>query len=164
MRWLVLACVLLLAPAARAQQSEMDRAEQELRDSMAPAGVAVERAAPDELRLSMPSDITFDFNRAEIRYEFLPRIGDLARTLNRYRGMGAEIIGHADAIGSDDYNMALSIRRAQSVGAALASHGVDYLRVQTRGMGEWSPVASNATEWGRARNRRVEIRIRNVKY
>lgn len=157
------AVVLALSPAAWAQQSEMDRAEQELRDAMAPAGVAVERAAPDEVRLIMPSDITFDFNRAEVRYEFMPRIADLARTLNRYRGMGAEIVGHADAIGSDDYNMALSLRRAQSVGAALVNYGVDYPRIQTRGMGEWAPIASNADAWGRARNRRVEIRVRTVK-
>jgi outer membrane protein OmpA-like peptidoglycan-associated protein len=152
-----------LTTAAWAQPSEMDRAEQELRDAMAPAGVAVERSAPDEVRLTMPSDITFDFNRAEVRYEFMPRIGALASTLNRYRGMGVEIVGHADAIGSDDYNMALSLRRAQSVGAALSTYGVEHRRVQTRGMGEWAPIASNADAWGRARNRRVEIRIRSAK-
>lgn len=161
MRFAVLAlAVLTLAAPALAQESEMDRAETELRDSMAPAGVAVERAAPNELRLRMPSDITFDFNRAEVRYEFMPRVRDLARTLSRYPGMSIEIIGHADAIGSDRYNQMLSERRAQSVGSALMEHGVSYRRIGARGMGEWSPVASNDNEWGRAQNRRVEIRIK----
>jgi outer membrane protein OmpA-like peptidoglycan-associated protein len=146
-----------------AQETEMDRAEDELRTQMAPAGVAVERTSRDELRLSMPSDITFDFNRAEVRYEFLPRVHDVARTLSRYPGMQVEIIGHADAIGSDQYNMALSERRAQSVGAVLMNNGVAYYRIGARGMGEWAPIASNANEWGRARNRRVEIVIKAPK-
>jgi outer membrane protein OmpA-like peptidoglycan-associated protein len=154
---------LVLAAPAFAQQSEMDRAESELRDSMAPAGVAVERVAPDEVRLVMPSDITFDFDRADVRYEFAPRIRDLANTLVRYPGMSVEIVGHADAVGSDAYNQALSERRAYSVGALLRRYGIDYGRIGAQGMGEWEPIASNATEWGRAQNRRVEIRIKNGK-
>ena len=161
MRFAFLAFILaVLAGPAFAQESEMDRAEQELRDTMAPAGVAVERAAPDELRLRMPSDITFAFNRADVRYEFMPRLRDLARTLSRYPGMSVEIIGHADAIGSDGYNQVLSERRAHSVGSALMEFGVSYARIGARGMGEWAPIASNDNEWGRAQNRRVEIRIK----
>jgi outer membrane protein OmpA-like peptidoglycan-associated protein len=163
MRFAIFFAVLMLALPAFAQESEMDRAESEIRDSMASAGVEVERAAPDELRLRLPSDITFDFNRAEVRHEFLPRIYDLARTLMRYPGMSVEVIGHADAIGPDDYNQALSERRARAVGGALMNSGVTYQRIGVRGMGEWEPIASNATEWGRARNRRVEIRIKTSK-
>jgi outer membrane protein OmpA-like peptidoglycan-associated protein len=164
MRFAVLALALLsLAAPAFGQETEMDRAESELRDSMAPAGVAVERAAPDEVRLVMPSDITFDFNKADVRAEFLPRVQDLAGTLRRYRRMSVEIVGHADAIGSDDYNQGLSERRARSVGAALMDYGVSFRRIGAQGRGEWEPIASNDTEWGRARNRRVEIRIRAVK-
>ena len=108
----------------------------------------------------MPADITFDFNRADVRYEFVPRIRDVARVLARYPRMHVEIIGHADAIGSDDYNMALSERRARSVGDVLMHSGVSYARIGARGMGEWSPVETNATPWGRAQNRRVEIRVK----
>jgi outer membrane protein OmpA-like peptidoglycan-associated protein len=139
--------------------TEMDRAESELRRDMAPAGVAIERVAPDEIRLSMPSDITFDFDRAQVRREFMPRINDLARTLVSYPGMSVQIIGHADARGSDSYNQELSERRARAVGARLLDYGVQYERIEASGRGEWEPIATNADEWGRARNRRVEIRI-----
>jgi outer membrane protein OmpA-like peptidoglycan-associated protein len=149
------------AAPAWAQQSEMDRAETEMRDALAPAGVAVERVAPDEVRLVMPSDITFDFDRADVRYEFVPRVRDLANTLMRYPRMSVQIVGHADATGSDGYNQQLSERRAYSVSTMLARYGVDYGRIGARGMGEWSPIASNATEWGRAQNRRVEISIKS---
>jgi outer membrane protein OmpA-like peptidoglycan-associated protein len=159
---LVLALFALAAPAW-AQESEMDRAESEMRATLAPSGVAVERVAPDEVRLVMPSDITFDFDRADVRYEFVPRLRDLANTLARYPGMSVEIVGHADAVGSDSYNQQLSERRAHTVGTALMRYGVGHDRIDAQGMGEWSPVASNATEWGRSQNRRVEIRISNKK-
>lgn len=140
-------------------EAQMSRAERELRDSMAPAGAEVQRTAPDEIRVRMPADITFDFNRANVRYEFQPRVHDLARTLRNYPMIAVEIVGHADAIGSDDYNMELSQRRAQSVGAILLNDGIAYGRIDASGRGEWEPIASNANEWGRAQNRRVEIRL-----
>jgi outer membrane protein OmpA-like peptidoglycan-associated protein len=154
------------AAPALAQETEMDRAERELRDAVAPMasqGAAVERVAPDEIRVHMPSDITFDFNRAELRYEFMPRIRELASTLRRYPGMSVDVIGHADAIGPDAYNQELSERRARAVGAALIDYGVQWQRIGASGRGEWEPIASNASEWGRARNRRVEIRIKAAK-
>lgn len=167
MRFIIFAlAVFAFTPSAFAQESEMDRAEAELRESMAPAasaGARVERVAPDEIRVVMPSDITFDFNRANLRYEFMPRIQDLATTLRRYPGMTVDIVGHADAIGSDLYNMRLSERRAYSVGDALSRYGVDYRRLIMSGRGEWEPITSNGDEWGRARNRRVEIRIKGPK-
>jgi outer membrane protein OmpA-like peptidoglycan-associated protein len=167
MRIAVLAIAFLAASLtpAMAQQTEMDRAESELRDAMAPAasqGATVERVAPDEVRVRMPSDITFDFNRADVKYQFMPRIADLARTLSRYPSMQVSIVGHADAIGSDEYNHRLSERRAWSVSEVLAQFGVDRYRIRTSGMGEWAPIASNASDWGRAQNRRVEISVRQV--
>lgn len=158
-RALIAAVVLAIAAPAFAQQSEMDAAESALRRDMAPAGVAVERVSPDEVRLSMPSDITFDFDRAELRREFAPRVAQLARTLNSYPRMSIEIVGHADALGPDQYNQDLSERRAQAVGARLMDYGVAFQRIAASGRGEWSPIAGNDTEWGRARNRRVEVRI-----
>jgi outer membrane protein OmpA-like peptidoglycan-associated protein len=164
MRVAILAAAFLAASFSAAfAQDEMDRAERELRDAMAPAasqGAVVERVSPDEVRVRMPSDITFDFNRADVKYEFVPRISDLARTLSRYPAMSVSIIGHADAIGSDDYNHRLSERRAWSVSEVLSQYGVDRYRIRASGMGEMSPIASNATDWGRAQNRRVEISVR----
>jgi len=167
MRFVVLALALFAStPLAFAQDSEMDRAESELRDAMAPAasaGARVERVSPDEIRIIMPSDITFDFNRADLRYEFLPRVQELASTLRRFPGMTVDIVGHADAIGSDVYNQRLSERRAYSVGDVLSSYGVNYGSLSMSGRGEWEPIASNNDEWGRARNRRVEIRVLGAK-
>lgn len=157
----IAAALVLLAAAPAFAQTEMDAAERALRTEMAPAGVAVDRVSPNEIRVTMPSDITFDFNRADVRSEFAPRVASLARTLNQHRGMRIEIIGHADAIGSDQYNQALSERRARAVGASLLDYGVGFDRISASGRGEWSPVAPNDSEWGRSRNRRVEIRITN---
>jgi outer membrane protein OmpA-like peptidoglycan-associated protein len=164
MRVAILAAAFFAASISTAfAQDEMDRAERELRDAMAPAaqaGATVERVSPDEVRVRMPSDITFDFNRADVKREFTPRIAELARTLNRYPNMSVAITGHADAIGSDEYNHRLSERRAWSVSEVLTQFGVDRYRIRTDGQGEWAPIATNASEWGRARNRRVEISVR----
>jgi len=162
-RAILAAAFFAFAAPAFAQNTEMDAAESALRREMAPAGVSVDRVSPDEIRLVMPSDITFDFNRADVRREFMPRVADLARTLNAHRGMSIEIVGHADAIGSDDYNQALSERRARSVGVRLLDYGVAFERISASGRGEWAPIASNDSDWGRARNRRVDVHIRQRK-
>jgi len=164
MRVAILAAAFLAASVSTAfAQDEMDRAERELRDAMAPSasqGAVVERVSPDEVRVRMPSDITFDFNRAEVKYEFVPTVETLARLLSRFSGMRIQIVGYADALGSDAYNQHLSERRAWSVGDLLIRRGVAANRISASGMGEMAPIASNADEWGRARNRRVEISVR----
>ena len=164
MRVVLIAAAFLAASFSCAfAQDDMDRAERELRDAMAPAasqGAVVERVSPDEVRVRMPSDITFDFNRADLKYEFMPRISELAHTLGRFPRMSVSIVGHADAIGSDEYNRRLSERRAWSVSEALSQYGVQRGRISTSGLGEMSPIATNATDWGRAQNRRVEISVR----
>lgn len=160
-RVFIAAALFAMAAPAFAQDidAEMSRAESELRTQLAPAGVTVERTARDEIRLVMPSDITFDFDRANVRREFMPRINDLARTLSSRPFIIVEIVGHADALGSDGYNQELSERRARAVGARLLDYGVPFERIEASGRGEWEPIASNGDEWGRARNRRVEIRL-----
>jgi outer membrane protein OmpA-like peptidoglycan-associated protein len=164
MRSIVLAAALFCASAAPVlaqAPSEMDRAESDLRATTPQAsGAIIERRAPDDLVVTMPSDITFAFNSAEVRHQFESVIQSLAQTLARYPGLAIDVVGHADAIGSDDYNLRLSERRAHSVGAALMDFGVDYDRIVASGRGEWEPIASNDTEWGRARNRRVEIHLK----
>jgi outer membrane protein OmpA-like peptidoglycan-associated protein len=152
-----------LASPAWAQETEMDRAERDVRASMAASGAEVERVAPDEVRVRMPSDITFDFNRADLRYQFRPRVRELAATLSRYPRMSVTVVGHADAIGSDSYNQVLSERRAAAVAEALLEYGIDWGRIDVSGRGEWDPIASNDSEWGRSRNRRVEISIKTTK-
>lgn len=166
MRHAILALIILASagPALAQQQpqQEMDAAQAELRGAM-PSSVAVDRVSPNEVRLRMPSDITFDFNSADVQRQFMARISDVARTLVRHPGMIVHITGHADAIGSDQYNQRLSERRADSVGLALRDYGVSFTRIETSGMGEFEPIASNDTDWGRAQNRRVEISIKSAK-
>src|SRR5690242_1950528 len=85
-------------PVLAQAQTEMDRAESDLRASTPPsAGATIERRAPDDLVVSMPSDITFAFNSADIRYQFEPIIRNLAETLDRHPGLIIDVVGHADA-------------------------------------------------------------------
>lgn len=158
--FLAAAVALAAAPAVAQQTDDLSRAESELRSTMPSAGADVRRASPNEVVVTMPSDITFGFNSAAVKPQFIAHIDDLARTLNRYPNLIITVVGHADATGSDDYNQALSERRARSVGAVLMDDGVGYRRIAASGRGEWEPVASNATEWGRAQNRRVEIHLK----
>jgi OOP family OmpA-OmpF porin len=84
---------------------------------------------------------------------------DAARTLNRYPNLKVEVAGHTDNTGNPVLNMGLSDRRAKSVLDKLVEFGVDASRLSFRGYGSTQPIADNATEDGRATNRRVELRI-----
>jgi outer membrane protein OmpA-like peptidoglycan-associated protein len=140
----------------------MDRQERELRAKMAGTGVSVERVSESQINLVMPSDITFDVNRAEVKPEFRGVISNLAQALASQPSTSIDIIGHADATGSDALNQSLSERRAQSVAYLLEQQGVQAPRLVALGRGELEPVASNATETGRQQNRRVELKVRAV--
>lgn len=146
------------AIAGGAVGAYMDRQEQELRRRTAGTGVEVDRQG-DELVLTMPSGITFAFDRSDIQPQFRPTLDEIAQTLTAYPQTMIDIYGHTDSVGSDAYNQALSERRAGAVAAYLQTRGVQQVRMATRGFGETQPIADNATEEGRAANRRVEIRI-----
>jgi len=135
-----------------------DRQEAALRRQMAGTGVEVERQG-DNITLNMPSGITFDFAKSDLKPEFRPVLDNLATTLNEYNQTRIEVIGHTDSIGSDSVNMTLSQSRANSVAGYLGSRGVASSRMIVTGAGKTRPVASNDTEQGRAENRRVEITL-----
>jgi outer membrane protein OmpA-like peptidoglycan-associated protein len=135
-----------------------DRQERELRERMAGTGVGVVRQG-DNITLSMPGNVTFAFNDANLQSQFYPVLDDVARTLAEYNQTVVEVAGHTDNVGSDAYNEQLSVRRANSVAAYLQSHGVMQQRLMIVGAGELHPIASNATEEGRQQNRRVEITL-----
>lgn len=135
-----------------------DRQERALRERMAGTGVDVVRQG-DNITLNMPGAITFGFNDASLQSQFYPVLDDVARTLTEYNQTVVEVAGHTDSVGSDAYNQELSVRRANSVAAYLASHGLMQQRLITVGAGESRPIASNETEGGRAQNRRVEITL-----
>ena len=102
--------------------------------------------------------ILFDFDRDDLRPESKPTLDEIAKLLGARPELRLEIVGHTDNQGSHDYNMDLSRRRAARVVAALLTdYGIEASRLSSRGAGFTLPVASNDTEEGRARNRRVEL-------
>ncbi|MBL8557703.1 MAG: OmpA family protein [Hyphomonadaceae bacterium] len=140
----------------------MDAQERKLREQMRNSGVGVTRTAENEITLNLPSDITFDVDRADIKPQFRTTLVDVARTLQEYPSTTVDVAGHADSTGPDDYNQRLSQRRADAVAQALIQNGVQPVRVVAVGFGESRPIADNATVAGRAQNRRVEIKLVGV--
>ncbi len=137
----------------------MDRQEAELRKRLAGTGVKIVREGND-IRLVMPSDITFDIDRADIKPQFFRTLNAVAIVLNGFPETDVLIAGHTDSTGSEAHNQRLSEARAAAVMHYLVSQGVDPRRIDARGFGERFPIADNRSEQGRALNRRVEIRIR----
>jgi outer membrane protein OmpA-like peptidoglycan-associated protein len=123
-------------------------------------GVEVSRTADNQLKLNIPNDVSFDFNSAAIRPSMRSVLDPFATNLHDDTHARISIVGHTDSTGSDAVNNPLSFERAQSVRDYLVSRGVPSANVQTEGRGEREPVADNNTESGRARNRRVEIFLR----
>jgi outer membrane protein OmpA-like peptidoglycan-associated protein len=112
------------------------------------------------VRVQLPADVLFDFDKADIRPDAAAALAQLATIIGAYPTGRVELEGHTDAKGDDAYNQRLSERRARSVADWLvAHHRVDRARLSTRGWGEAKPVADNATEEGRQKNRRVEAII-----
>ncbi len=102
--------------------------------------------------------IYFDFNKADVKPESDPTLEQIARLLKESPSLKVLVVGHTDNVGSFSFNMDLSQRRAAAVVAALrARHGVGKDRLSPVGVSYASPVASNKTEEGRAKNRRVEL-------
>jgi outer membrane protein OmpA-like peptidoglycan-associated protein len=139
-----------------------DRQEAELRKRMAGTGVDVVRQG-DNITLNMPGNITFAFDSSNLSTQFYPVLDNVAATLSQYNQTMIEVAGHTDNVGTDQYNQALSERRAQAVASYLTGKGVMQQRMMVVGAGETHPIASNDTEAGRAENRRVEITIVPVK-
>lgn len=134
----------------------MDRQENKLRAQLAGTGVRVVRVG-DELVLSMPGNITFDVNRAELRADFYDVLNSVVLVLDEFDKTLIDVAGHTDSTGSFDHNLTLSQRRAGTVGSYLQSQGVEPMRIYTDGYGPNYPVADNGTPEGRQLNRRVEL-------
>lgn len=123
-------------------------------------GVEVSRTADNQLKLNIPNDVSFDTGSAAIRPAMRTVLDPFATELRDDRSSRISIVGHTDSTGSDVINNPLSVQRAESVRDYLVTRGVPAMNVQIAGRGDREPVADNATEEGRARNRRVEIYLR----
>jgi len=101
--------------------------------------------------------VEFEFDKTEVRREFYPAIADLANIMRQYPTSRILLEGHTDSMGTNTYNQKLSQSRADAVMKVLINEfGIAAERITTTGMGETQPIATNATEEGRAKNRRVE--------
>jgi outer membrane protein OmpA-like peptidoglycan-associated protein len=147
------------ALAGAAIGNYMDRTYQNLRERLAGTGVGVTRVSESQILLNFPADLTFDFDRDAVKSQFVPTLQNTGNILRDYDQTTVDVYGHADSVGSDAYNQDLSERRAMNVASVLINGGVIRERVLVRGFGESRPIASNSTDDGRARNRRVEVYI-----
>ena len=135
----------------------MENKRREMERVTAGTGVIVEQTADNQLKLSVPSDISFATNSAQIVAGLRPVLDTFAQGLNQQPNIEIVVVGHADSSGNDAINEPLARNRAASVRDYLVSRGISAARIQTEGKGSREPIASNATAEGRARNRRVEI-------
>jgi outer membrane protein OmpA-like peptidoglycan-associated protein len=119
----------------------------------APAPVAAVAPAP---KLVLEG-VNFDFDKATLRQDDIGTLDDDVATLKSWGDVDIEVAGHTDSMGSDAYNMNLSQQRAEAVRNFLIGKGVAENRLTAKGYGESQPVADNATDEGRFKNRRVEL-------
>jgi outer membrane protein OmpA-like peptidoglycan-associated protein len=139
---------------------QKDKQIRELRESTAGSGIDVSDQG-DGILLNLP-DVTFAVDSTEISPSFQTALDKVAQSMVQYPNSLIDVYGHTDSTGSDAYNLDLSKRRADAVARYLISRGVSSARIQTQGMGEGYAVADNNTAEGRARNRRVEVKITPV--
>ena len=137
----------------------MEQQRQAMEQATRGTGVQVSQTADNRLKLEIPSDISFDTGRADIKPNFRPVLDRFATTLNQNPAAYVTIIGHTDSTGGDAINQPLSLDRAASTRSYLAGLGVASSRITVEGRAAHEPIASNDNPAGRARNRRVEIYV-----
>ncbi len=135
----------------------MERQKRDMEQATRGTGIDVTQTADNQLKLNIPSDISFAVGRSDIQSNFAPVLDRFADSLRNHPNSDVRIVGHTDSTGSDAVNNPLSMDRAASTRSYLAGRGVDSRRISIDGMGERYPIATNDTADGRSRNRRVEI-------
>ncbi len=136
---------------------QMEDKKRQMEAATAGTGTEVTQTADNQLKLSIPNDISFASGKSDIQARLKPILDQFAQGVNQQGSMEVKIVGHTDSTGSDVINNPLSVRRAESARDYLVSRGVAAGRISTEGRGSREPIADNATEAGRARNRRIDI-------
>ena len=136
--------------------NEMDKRAAEMRADL--QGARIERIG-EGIKITFDSGLLFDWDKSDLRAQAKTNIESLAKILNKYPDTDILIEGDTDSTGSEDYNLNLSERRAQSVANYLMGLSVPSSRISMVGLGEMNPIASNDTDYGRQQNRRVEVAI-----
>ncbi len=139
---------------------KMDQQIKELKEETAGSGVDVtETDNGQAILVNLPDGVTFDVASYTLKPQFRETLDKVADSMIKYPNSLIDVYGHTDSTGSDAYNQTLSENRSRTVANYLAARGVSQARIRSQGFGETMPVADNAAEEGRARNRRVEIKI-----
>ncbi len=138
----------------------MEDQRRAMEQATAGTGVDVVRTPDNQLKLNIPSDISFSTGSAALKPELRDVLQQFAQGLKENPGTLVRVVGHTDNVGSDALNNKLSLERADTVRDFLEDRGVSRSRIDVAGRGEREPIASNDTAEGRAKNRRVEIFLR----
>ena len=145
-------------PGQTASADDVDaKAEAEAQRTLQDLGA---QRTPDGWVLTLPETVLFDYNEADIKPAAATKLTEVAELLAYFDRARVAVQGHTDTDGSAEHNQDLSQRRAQAVADALAGQGVASSRMTVEGFGFDRPVASNADDAGKAKNRRVEIVLR----
>ena len=134
----------------------MDKQAEEMQRDL--EGAKIERVG-EGIKITFDSGILFEVNKYGLQPEAQTNLNNLAVILNKYEDTEILVEGHTDSDGSEDYNMDLSMKRAESVGGHLNANDVAAERFKIVGYGELQPIAENTTAEGKQMNRRVEIAI-----
>ena len=153
---------LLGAGAGYMWSQRMEEQKREMETATAGTGVQVTQTEDNRLKLNIPSDISFDTGRADIKPGFRPILDNFATTLISNKDTTVKIIGHTDNTGSDTINNPLSVNRAASTRDYLVRRGVFINRIQIYGHGSREPMVENKTPENSAENRRLEIFVTEV--
>ena len=135
---------------------QMDQQAKELQQNI--PGAVVARVG-EGITVTFASGLLYDFDSDVIRAEAAQNLRNLAASLGKYPNTDLLIVGHTDAVGTGEYNQALSERRAVAAANYLSGQGVSSGRLRALGRGETEPISVNDTELGRQLNRRVEVAI-----
>lgn len=146
------------AAAGAGTGAYMDVQARKLRQELLNTGVQVS-TENGQIRLIMPSNITFDTDSAVFKTSFNPILDSVAKVFAEYDKTNVQITGHTDSTGTLAHNQTLSQKRASAVATYLINRGISASRINAAGMGPSYPVASNDTAAGREQNRRVEISV-----
>lgn len=146
------------APTTGGAGYYQDSQQSLLTERLGGAGIRVQRNG-DALRVIVPARLAFSLSSDQIQPAFAPTLDTLAQILKEYGKTSIEVRGYTDSTGSFEHNQQLSERRAQSIGAYLASRQIAPARIRTAGFGPRNPIAGNDSEAGRVQNRRIEIEL-----
>jgi outer membrane protein OmpA-like peptidoglycan-associated protein len=146
------------AIAGNLWSKRMEDKKRAMEQATAGTGIEVAKTPQNELKVNVPSDLSFAVGRADLNPSLRPVLDQFAKGLDST--VQVRIVGHTDSTGSDAINDPLSLERARTVRNYLEDRGVPSSRLMIEGRGSRQPVAENTTDAGRSKNRRVEIFLR----